>query len=110
MIWERERTERLFDFRYRIEIYVPREKRVFGYYVLPFLLDGELVGRVDLKSDRAARRLRVRAAHAEPSRDHRRVGDALAVELRSLTGWLDLDEIEVERSGNLADALADSIG
>lgn len=109
LIWERERTERLFGFRYRIEIYVPREKRVFGYYVLPFLLHGDLVARVDLKADRTARRLLVRAAHSEPDQDRGRVASALAAELRSLAGWLDLGEIEIEPSGDLAAALAASV-
>lgn len=109
LIWERDRTERLFGFRYRIEIYVPREKRVHGYYVLPFLLDGGLVARVDLKSDRGIQRLRVRAAHCEPGQDPARVASALATELRSLAHWLGLAAIEVEPVGNLAALLARNV-
>lgn len=102
VVWFRDRAERLFGFRYRIEIYVPRERRVHGYYVLPLLLDGELVGRVDLKADRASGRLLVQGAFAEEGQDRRRVGEALAAELQSMAVWQDLTEIEVRRNGDLA--------
>ena len=82
LIWERARTERIFGFRYRIEIYMPEPKREYGYYVFPFLLDGELVARVDLKADRAAGVLRVQGAFAEPAADRARVAAELAAELR----------------------------
>jgi uncharacterized protein YcaQ len=102
MVWYRERAERLFDFRYRIEIYVPEPKRVYGYYVLPFLLDGEMVGRVDLKADRKGQRLMVRSSFVEDAHDPDRVAPALGEELRQFAEWLGLSDISVGQKGNLA--------
>jgi uncharacterized protein YcaQ len=104
LIWFRDRTERLFGMRYRIEIYVPQEQRVHGYYVLPFLLGDALVARVDLKADRAAKILRVQAAHGEP-RAPRSTAGALATELVALARWLGLERVEVEPRGSLAKSL-----
>ena len=104
LVWDRERTERMFGFRYRIEIYTPRAKRVHGYYVLPLLMDGHLVGRVDAKADRKAGVLRIPAAFAEPGADLPAAGAALAGELREMAAWLGLSRVEVAPSGNLAGA------
>lgn len=106
VVWFRPRAERLFGFRYRIEIYVPDHQRVHGYYVLPFLLDGELVARVDLKADRATGTLRVRGAYAEDGTDHPRVAAELAGALAELATWLALGSVTVEPRGDLAPTLA----
>ncbi len=105
LIWYRPRVERLWDFHYRIEIYVPEAQRVHGYYVLPFLYDGELVARVDLKTDRRDNALQVRGAFGEPDIDRRAVGRALRKELGEVAGWLGLDDVVVSRNGDLHEHL-----
>lgn len=109
VMWSRDRVERIFDFRYRIEIYLPAPQRTFGYYVLPFLLGDRYVARVDLKADRAGARLWVRTAHAEPGADEGEVALRLAGELATMAQWLGLDRVDVDPEGDLAPALTAAV-
>lgn len=109
LIWFRERTERMFGMHYRIEIYVPEKKRQFGYYVFPFLMDEELVARVDLKADRRNGRLLVQSAHLEEGRDAVAVSAALADELATMARWLGLKRVVVGRKGDLVSDLRKAV-
>lgn len=106
LIWFRDRALRLFGFHYRIEIYTPAAQRVHGYYVLPFLLGENLVGRVDLKADRQANVLRVQSAWAEPATELDEVASQLATQLIDLALWLGLDGVQLSGQGDLAPTLA----
>lgn len=108
IVWERERALRMFGFHYRIEIYTPAPKRIFGYYVLPVLLDDRIVGRVDLKSDRQAGVLRVQAAWAE---QHAPDGAAerLASVLRDAAAWQGLTDVVVADRGDFAGPLGSAL-
>ncbi len=109
IVWERSRTERLFDFRYRLEIYTPQDKRVYGYYVLPFLHNERIAARVDLRSERAAGRLAVHAVHEEQTGLDEEGMQALADNLRQLANWLGLARIQIncqrDSGARLASAL-----
>ena len=109
LVFFRPRVQRLFGFEYRIEIYTPAAKRKYGYYVWPFLLDGELVARVDLKADRTAGALQVLGSFAEPDHDGLRVASALAGELQTMASWLGLSRVNVGDRGDLAGQLASAL-
>jgi uncharacterized protein YcaQ len=109
LVWERSRIERLFGMKYTIEIYSPPPKRVYGYYVCPFLLGDTLVARCDLKADRASKILKVQSAFLEPGQNPRRVAPELFSELRRMQDWLELDGVEVSERGDLATRLRGSV-
>ena len=110
VVWHRDRTERLFGFRYRIEIYVPQAKRQYGYYVLPFLFGDQLAARVDLKSDRQRGVLMVPGVFGELGIHEPEVAAELLAELRSMAGWLGLENVEIVGRGDLSPALRRSAG
>ena len=110
LIWRRERTERLFGFRYRIEIYVPAPERRYGYYVYPLLIGDALAARVDLKADRARGALLVRGAYRETGCEPGVAAAELAAQLCSMASWLELGTVIVERRGNLAARLRRAVG
>jgi hypothetical protein len=111
LLWDHNRTrvERLFGMKYTLDVYLPPPKRVYGYYVLPFLLGDTLVARCDLKADRERKVLMVQSAFLEPGQDARRVIPDLAGELRQMQAWLELDRIEVAERGDLAAKLRRSV-
>jgi uncharacterized protein YcaQ len=97
LVWCRPRNERLFNFHYRIEIYTPKEKRKFGYYVLPFMMNGEMVGRVDLKADRANGALLAHSVHTEKGVKRSAINDVLSAELDAMANWLGLEQVQIGR-------------
>jgi uncharacterized protein YcaQ len=109
LVWERSRIDRLFGMKYTIELYTPVHKRVYGYYVFPFLLGDTLVARCDLKADRQRNVLMVRGAFLEPGQRARSVVPELAAELRQVQAWLELDGIEVGDRGDMAAGLRASM-
>jgi uncharacterized protein len=106
LVWRRERTERMFETRYRIGLYTPADQREHGYYVLLFLLGERIAARVDLKADRKTGQLLVQAAHLEPGADEAKTTGALAAELRAAAAWQGLGEVVVAKKGGLATALS----
>lgn len=107
VVWFRPRAERLFEFKYRIEIYVPAAKRKWGYYVLPFRQGDQLTARVDLKADRNASVLQVQNAHLESIADPRSTADALRHELRGMADWLGLEHVAIKKANAFEKTLAD---
>ena len=104
--WNRDRSERLFGFHYRIEIYTPGPKRIYGYYVLPILWGDSLVGRLDLKADRHNRTLLVQGSYAEPGVPIELLAPDVVRELQSMAGWLGLERVSIADRGDLASTLA----
>ncbi|MEP7045996.1 MAG: crosslink repair DNA glycosylase YcaQ family protein [Ilumatobacteraceae bacterium] len=110
VVWNRDRASRLFGFHYRIEIYTPQPKRIYGYYVLPILWGDSVVGRIDLKSDRQRGALLVQASFVEPGVPAGAVADDLAPELHAMAGWLGLGEVDVLPRGDMASTLRAAVG
>jgi uncharacterized protein YcaQ len=106
VVWFRPRAERLFKFEYRIEIYVPKEKRRWGYYVLPFRVADRIVARIDLKANRQASVLEVQKAHLEPGADRELTATALADELTAMAHWLNLDAVRIKKASTFEKTLA----
>lgn len=109
LMWERKWTRAVFGFDYQIEIYVPAAKRIYGYYVLPFVMGDRFAARADLKADRKTSTLIVHAAYLEAGWNVRETAGALAAELRSLASWLSLTSFAVGRKGNLARPLKQAL-
>lgn len=109
LMWERKPTQRLFGFDYKIEIYVPAPKRIYGYYVLPFLVGDRFAARVDLKAERKTGTLLVPGAFVEPGANPKHVASELAEELRLMASWLELDRVEVGSKGDLVGALKKAV-
>jgi uncharacterized protein YcaQ len=110
VVWNRDRALRLFDFDYKIEIYVPKEKRRWGYYVLPVMVDGVLVARLDVKTDRTRGVLQLRASHAEPGHKDVAVAERVAGAVHDLAQLVEVGAIEVEQKGDFARLLRRAVG
>ncbi|HZX53150.1 MAG TPA: crosslink repair DNA glycosylase YcaQ family protein, partial [Ilumatobacteraceae bacterium] len=110
VVWNRDRANRLFGFHYRIEIYTPPPKRIYGYYVLPILWGDGIVGRLDLKADRQGGALLVQASFTEPGVPAGPLAEDLAPELHAMAGWLGLADVTVMPRGDLASQLRDAVG
>jgi uncharacterized protein YcaQ len=110
VVWNRDRANRLFGFHYRIEIYTPQPKRIYGYYVLPILWGDSVVGRLDMKADRQRGALLVQGSFTEPGVPAGPLAEDLAPELHAMAGWLGLGEVEVVQRGDLASTLRDAVG
>lgn len=105
LIWARQRTERLFDFHYRLAFYTPKHKRTQGYYVMPFLLGDRLVARVDLKSDRKGNALQILGGHAEPGVNAAEIAAPLRQNLEELSSWLGLGRLAIKSRTELSNAV-----
>ena len=109
VVWKRDRAERLWDFAYKIEIYTPAAKRRYGYYVLPVMVDGDLVARMDVKTDREADVLRIKSCFAEEGHVNAQTAERVAEAVRDLRSFVGSSSIEVEKRGDLASLLSEQI-